>query len=1086
MATLTVVIATILALPAASALAAEAPVWKILATPNPTNLTPGDQSGNELIMVTAVNVGGAATDGTPVTIEDTLPAGLVPTQVSGDDSFKYAFDEMTEGHFAPEIEEYKTGKLDCRVSPTPGCTVSERVDPGDTLVVLIHVTVQPGLPESVPNEATVSGGGAPAMSVSNPVTISSAHPSFGAAPGGLLSATSTRQAGAHPDFTNGYVMSTVPNEEPGGPTADAKDVSFDLPPGLVGTTVGMPRCTMAAVIKESECPNDTMVGTATLTITGAVAATTTVPVFNIEPAPGEPVAFAFNAFLFPVRLTINLLSAGDYRVRVTAPDITEGAPTISAIVTIWGVPADHYGPGPDRAARQLNDEESNTMSFGSPAPGATRVALLTNPSQCSTPRETTMFTDLWEPLSWEPSGPGVFASSTASIGTGTGCNLLSFSPTISMLPDTLQAGAPAGYSLDLRIPQDSDPNGLAPPDVKKVVATLPEGTVVSPSAADGLGDCSNAQFGLHSGKASECPRDSQVGTVQISTPALPQPLQGEVYLGEPECSPCTPQDAQDGHMVRLLVQVIGEGELGIVVKLEGRTQINQQTGQLTAVFENNPQLPFDDFKLSLGGGERATLANPRTCGPVTTTLDLTPWSTPATPDATPTSTYDVTGCNSPQFNPSFSGGTTDNQAGEFTPFTLAFGRADADEFLNGLQMKLPPGLLGKLAGVTLCGEPQAAQGTCAPQSLIGHVTVETGPGADPFLVTGGQVFLTGPYKGAPYGLSIVVPAAAGPYTLSGTNGNGTVIVRAAISVDPRTAGLTVTADPLPTEIDGIPLQLRLVNVTVDRAGFIFNPTNCAKLSLTGTITSTEAASASVAAPFQVTNCSLLGFRPQFRVATSGRTSRANGASLDARLTYPSGVKFANIAKVKVSLPKQLPSRLTTLQKACTAATFEADPARCPGPSVIGIAKVSTPVLSGQLSGPVYFVSHGGEAFPSLVVVLQGEGVRVDLSASTFISKAGITSTTFNTVPDVPLSSFELYLPQGPYSALAANGNLCGSKLAMPTEFTAQNGAELHQSTKISVSGCPKVKKARAAHKARARKKGSGKAENLKSGQGRGR
>jgi hypothetical protein len=295
-----------------------------------------------------------------------------------------------------------------------------------------------------------------------------------------------------------------------------------------------------------------------------------------------------------------------------------------------------------------------------------------------------------------------------------------------------------------------------------------------------------------------------------------------------------------------------------------------------------------------------------------------------------------------------------------------------------------------------------------------------------------------------------------------------VVVRAAINIDPHTAALTVTSDPLPTALDGIPLQLKVVNVTIDRPSFTFNPTSCAKAAITGTLSSKESGGARVSSPFQVTNCAGLGFKPLFKVSTSGKTSRADGASLDAKVTYPTGSKYANIAKVKVDLPKQLPSRLTTLQKACPAATFDADPADCPKDSVVGIARAVTPILPVQLTGPAYFVSHGGEAFPNLIVVLQGYGVRVDLIGDTFISKAGITSSTFNQVPDVPINSFELYLPEGRYSALAANGNLCKSTLKMPTAFIAQNGASIHQSTPIVVTGCTASKsKSKKARKARA-------------------
>jgi len=1104
------------------------PVWKVLSVSAPTNFKPGDQTGADAIMVTATNVGGASTGCTkelieanpsecpagspvvsPITIADVLPAGLTAVEILGNNPYHNAVTEVGAGE-----------SLSCTLSPTaPSCTTSEKIDPGDTLIVTIRVHVDLTLPPAsceVPanavscltNSASVSGGGAGSASVSgaggSSITISNTPAAYGVAKGGLLAAASTSQAGGHPNFTNEFFLNTVnPRGEANGehctagggtpshctlepePLSLPKDIGFDLPPGLVGTTVGMPRCTMADVVNESHCPQNTMVGAQTLIVAdGPNRLMFTVPVFNIAPAPGEPVAFAFNALFFPVRLDTSVLSSGEYNVRVTAPDITAGAETYFSSLTIWGDPAEHNGPGDDAAARTLQGgaacvggstgchpqitfggagiEKYNTGEFQEEAVFEKRVPLLTNPSQCSTPLTGVLETDPW-------SAAGVFAgpgTAETSVGTATGCGQLSFKPKVSVLPDTLEAGAPAGYSFDLNLPQNTEPEGLATPDVKKTTVTFPAGTVISPSIADGLGVCTSEQFGLHSGVAGGCPRDSQIGTVRVKTPALEEQLTGQVYLGAPECTGaggvCTPADAADSRMIRVFAQFSSEGEGGIVVKLEGTGQINQQTGQITATFNNTPQLPFSEFQLTLQGGERAAFANPRTCGEVHTTADLTAWSTPFTPDATPESNFDVDeNCFPQQFNPSFSFGTTSNQAGGYSPFSVSFGRGDDDGFLNGIQVRTPPGLLGMISHVKLCEEPQANAGTCGPESQIGETTVETGPGADPFLVKGGKVFITGPYKGAPYGLSILVPAKAGPYTLSGTTGQGTVVNRSAISVNPETSALTITSDPLPTELDGIPLQLRLVNVTINRPEFMFNSTSCNKMAIGGTLTDTQAASAVESSSYQVTNCQALKFQPKFTVSTSGKTSRAAGASLDAKVTFPNtgqGTQ-ADIHSFKVDLPKQLPSRLTTLQKACTAAVFEANPANCPAPSVIGTVRVNTPVLPVQLTGPVYFVSHGGEAFPSLEIVLQGDGVRVDVVAATFISKAGITSSTFKTVPDVPFESFELYLPEGPYSALTANGNLCTSSLTMPTSIVAQNGAEIHESTPIAATGCPKAKKA---------------------------
>jgi hypothetical protein len=1043
--------------------------------PNPATesveVTPVTKPGGTLEL-TAINVG-ADTDGSTVTVNDVLPSKLAGTTASGYEKY-LAGGVSSEGKGEHAIPCTST-------PPTFTCTFTGVMATGDALHVKVPVSVQPGGSPSAVNAASVSGGNAEhPVSISAPVTLSDTPAVFGVAPGSTVVATSTRQAGAHPNVTTSFTMSTLRSEVPSG---SLKDVRADLPPGLVGNTVGMPRCAAAKVFL-AECPRDTIVGIATVNI-GTLGIFDT-PVYNIAPSPGEPAAFLFSAIIIPVRLDTSVLSDGDYAVRVTAANLSEAAPILSTSVTIWGVPADHQGPGPIN----VFTFENNPGALGGPSTGATRIPLLTNPTQCSSPLTGRVEVDEW-------GAQGVFSGESSPMGWLTGCGRLDSSGSMSMLPDTLEAGSPAGYAFGLHVPQGNDPDALSQSTVKRVVTALPMGTVISPSAAWGLQACSEEQF---YGPAAErglerpalpggCPRESQVGTLEIRTPALALPLTGDVYLAKPDCGPCSPEDAQDGRMVRLYAQVVGEGESGIVVKLEGRASVNQQTGQVTATFDNDPPLPFSDLKLTLGGGSRATLANPRVCGPVSTSLDLTPWTNPFTTDFTALSAFEINqGCIAPQFNPSFVAGTTNIQAGEYSPFTLSFGRSDRDQILNGLQMQLPPGMLGSLANVPLCKEPQAAEGTCSEQSLIGHTQVLTGPGGTPFLVSGGKVFLTESYKGAPFGLSIVVPAVAGPYTLSGTTGHGTVVVRAAINIDPHRVTLTVTSDPLPTILDGIPLQLKAVNVTIDRPQFTLNPTSCAKMGITGRLTSKESPGVAISSPFQVTNCAGLGFKPQFKVSTSGHTSRANGASLDAKVIYPRGPKLANVAKVKVSLPKQLPSRLTTLQKACPAATFEANPGSCPRDSMVGIARASTPILPVGLTGPAYFVSHGGEAFPNLIVVLQGYGVRVDLVGDTFISKAGITSSTFNQVPDVPISSFELYLPEGPFSALAANGNLCKSNLTMPTMFAGQNGMVLKQSTKIAVTGCGKAKTARNARKARraSRARRSSRSATIKTGHGQGR
>jgi hypothetical protein len=398
---------------------------------------------------------------------------------------------------------------------------------------------------------------------------------------------------------------------------------------------------------------------------------------------------------------------------------------------------------------------------------------------------------------------------------------------------------------------------------------------------------------------------------------------------------------------------------------------------------------------------------------------------------------------------------------------MTVSREDGHQHIATVTIHMPPGLLGRLSSVTPCPEPGAAQGACGPASLIGHTLTSVGVGPDPYTVPG-AVYITGPYKHAPYGLSIVTPAVAGPFNL------GTVVVRAKIEVDPHTSALTVVSGPLPTILQGVPLQIKRVTVTVDRPGFTFNPTDCSQLPIAATISGEEGATAPVLVPFQVANCATLPFKPRFTVLTQAHTSKANGASLHVKVT--SGPGQANIAKVRADLPKQLPSRLSTLQQACPDATFTANPASCPAGSVVGTAAAVTPVLDGPLTGPAYLVSHADAAFPDLVIVLQGEGITLELVGNTDI-KRGITISTFDTVPDAPISTFDLVLPQGPHSVLGANlpatakGSLCRQALAMPTSITGQNGALITQTTKIAVSGCPthSARRARSTRSGRARR-----------------
>jgi hypothetical protein len=1040
------------------------PGWKVNGRTFPSFLKPGAEG---LIAIHVHNVGAQPSSG-PITLTDTLPPGVV---------------ELEAGRLVSQLGILHEG-WECSGVTVVTCVTNTselpEIGPGDSgsnallEQVGILVRAEPGASGTGTSHITIAGGGASESASSDePITVSSTPAPFGLVgyDAWFTNADGTvdTQAGSHPyEMSVGFDVAT--------PGEQLRDLEVEIPPGLIGDPNAVTQCTNQLLLEEA-CPPSSQIGidTATLAATlGETPASIIVfkfPVFNMVPPAGEPAQFAFTLLGINTFLDASVRSDGDYGITEHIKDIAQRA-IDSNTITIWGVPGD-----------ASHDVERNTNAdncWEGCSVGSVEEPFLTLPTSCVGAQRFSALSSPWE-------SQGVFTETSflshddneMPIGF-TGCDRLSMRPSITVAPDTSQADTPAGLSVDVKVPQEglSDVEGLSAADIRDTTVTLPEGVVVNPGQAAGLTACQAGEDGVGTEGSPSCPASSQVGTVTIATPLLSDKLEGDVYVLQ-----------SNPPNLKLLVAASGDG---VNLKLVGDVHLDEATGRVTTTFKKTPELPFTDFKLSFSGGAQAALATPTHCGSYTTTSDFTPWSAPFSPDVFPQDSFAIdrgpAGSPCPAatlpFSPQLTAGSTTDQAGGYTSFSLLLQRADAQQRISTLQFKTPEGLLGMISKIPLCGEPQAAQGACSAASQIGHTVVAAGPGPYPLVVPEpGQppapIYLTGGYKGAPYGLSIAVPVIAGPFNL------GTVVVRASIAVDPRTAQLTVTTDPLPSILDGIPTDLRTINAVIDRPGFMFNPTNCEAMSFSGTATSTEGATAPISSHFQMGSCRALTFKPNFKVTTTGKTSRQVGASLDAKILYPTGDPGANqassqsnIASVKVDLPKQLPSRLTTLQKACTASTFEANPANCPKESLVGRATAVTPVLPVALTGPAYFVSYGGAKFPELVVVLQGYGVTVDLHGETFISKAGITSSTFRQVPDVPITSFELKLPQGKFSALAANlpakahGSFCGQKLTMPTAFTAQNGAVIHQSTKIAVSGCTKAK-------AKSKKRKAGKHKNKK-------
>jgi hypothetical protein len=1111
-----------------------APWWAISSGARPTAL-PAEGQGQ--IFVVAENLGDAPTAG-KVTISDQLPEGFSAIAIKGKAGGAAAFDRGPVHCVLKTL----TCTIEKYVDEKTKEVVLQSLPPYETIEVTITVQLNEEAHSGAPNTATVSGGGAAAaVSKSNPIQVGGPT-KFGIEDYALIPELAggqiDTQAGSHPFQITSTVTfnSQTPDPEDGNPrsAALAKDVVAQLPAGFIGNPTPFAQCTDAQFgqdVKEpansngelqpiNACPASSAIGVVTVTFNepNAVHFTTaTAPIFNMVPRQGEPARFGFKAAgIVAAFLDTAIRSGGDYGVNVSSLNIPQIQWLLGVKLTFWGTPgvAEHdHQRGWDCLGQLGGPDACPATGQSSPPP------FLVMPSSCAAPFETTINADSW--------GSSVKAAEVADPLTYTlpeaidGCNRLPFSPQIKVTPDGSAASTPTGLNVDVHVPQDAVLNheSLAESAVRDITVTLPEGVAINPSGGDGLEACSESLVGFSgfapfpagsqtatfTGKLPEplqpgsnfCPDAAKVGTVDIATPLLPpgQHVRGSVYLASQNQNPF-------GSLIAMYI-VAEDPISGAVVKLAGEVRLSE-SGQITSTFQNSPQLAFEDAELHFFGGERAPLGTPAHCGPYTTNASFTPWARDQA--VASQSTFAITsGPNespcpgqSLPFAPTLTAGMTNIQAGAFSTLTTTISRQDGEQDLGAVSLHMPAGLSGILTGVALCPEAQANAGACPPESLIGETTVSAGLGADPVSVKGGKVYITEKYKGAPFGLSIVNPVKAGPFDLENTPQNhpacDCVVVRATVDIDPFTAQLTVITDEqgphaIPHIIEGIPVQIKHVNVKITRPGFTFNPTNCAPLTLTGAIKSDQGASQAVAVPFQAANCARLAFKPDFKVATAAKTSKANGASLSVKLSYPKAPfgSQANIASVKVDLPKQLPSRLTTLQKACLAKTFQANPASCPAASIVGHAKVITPLLPVALTGPAYFVSHGNEAFPSLTIVLQGYGVTVQLVGQTFI-KNGITSSTFKATPDVPFNTFELTLPQGPFSALAANGDLCkatktttttkrvalkrkghtihvkrkvkhttSAPLLMPTSFVAQNGAQLRQNTKITVLGCPKAK-----------------------------
>jgi hypothetical protein len=778
-------------------------------------------------------------------------------------------------------------------------------------------------------------------------------------------------------------------------------------------------------------------------------------VYNTVPPAGVSAEFAFNLLSVIVHIDSSVVAdpsaPGGYRIETTIRDISQGVSIGDTTLTLWG--------SPSSSAHDLERTAKGAFSAGGeavPSDVSTPRALMTNPTACDgSALSVSARLDSWQ-------APGAFSSGSYDHDPAgnpfviTGCDKVPFEPTLEARPTTTQADSPTGLDVNLVLPQNELPEGIASAGLRDAVVTLPEGMAVNPSSAGGLGSCSEGQIGLGDGSSPTCPANSKIGTVQIDTPLLAKPLEGGVYLAQ--------QGQNKFGSLLALYLVVDDPTTGVLLKIPGKVETDPTSGRVVTRFTDAPQLPMRSLKLHLDGGPRASLVTPPTCGTYTSTGEFTPWTGGGT--VVSSSSFKISqgpaGAACPSgFDPELRVETADPSAGTYSPFELRISRPDGSDRLSKVSVRLPKGLLGKLAGIPYCadaalagiptgegtGGAQLASPSCPAASRVGSVAVAAGAGLSPFWEKTGSAYLAGPYKGAPLSLAVVTPVVAGPFDL------GNVVVRVALAVDPETAQVSADSDPLPTILSGIPLDLREVRVALDRKGFMLNPTSCASQRTTSSLTAAGGATASPSAWFAPASCDRLGFAPKLRLALKGGTRRGAHPRLTAKVRARPGQ--ANLARVAVALPHTEFLAQNHIRTVCTRVQFAAD--RCPAGSIYGWAEARTPLLDAPLRGPVYLRSSSHK-LPDLVAALHGQ-IEIDLDGRIDSHHRGIR-TTFATIPDAPIESFVLRMKGGKKSLLENSTSLCGRAAGKAqVSMRGQNGAKHNTATRLAAR-CGKGKKHR--------------------------
>jgi hypothetical protein len=786
---------------------ASEPGWTISSASSPTNFAAGDETGDDSYVLTVVDNGEGVSDGSPIEIADALPGGLVASSISGKD--------LGNGE-----------ALECQLKPL-GCNYEGHdIAPGDVLQIAITVKVEAGAASSVLNTAKVTGGGAiDGARTEESTTVSSSPAGFGVSR--FATTWSGTQAGSSVNLTAGFTLNQLVSNGETVPVAAVKDIELDLPSGFTVNPTAIQACSESDA-QAGDCPMASAVGVAFTSRSSGVGGAP-IPssnlLYNLSPTPGEAGALALMLPGGAMRLGLEIRADGSYGLRVAMKNLTQVAPLISMSLTLWGVPGlyNGFGPGPDHVLA------GSAPSFGSPGDQAAR--FLSSADTCGVSSVSKLSVDSW----LEPTETVEASSTTAPL---TGCDGLPFDPTLAVVAEINEANEPAGYSLDLHVPQHEEPQALSSAELKEAAVKLPEGADISISAADGLQGCSEAEVGLRSSAPASCPNASKVGQVAVRSPLFPNPLEGAVYLAR----------ANENPFASLLaLYVVAEDSVaGVSIKLAGRLEADPRTGQLTIVLRELPQLPISNLELHFFGGARALLTTPPSCGLATTTSELTPSS--GTAIVSPASNFEIqsaangTPCSETQpFSPTLNAIGTTNEAGAYDSLSFVVERADQEASLSKVEIQTPPAVAEMFSGVPRCEYSQANEGTCGEESKIGSVTLIAGTGPDPYHLNG-LVYLTNAYRGLAQGLSIVVPFNVGPFDL------GNVIIRANAGFNSLTGGVTIETDSLPKILAGIPVRLKTFALQLDRGQFRLNPDGCEPLTIKGELTDIQGSLITVAAP----------------------------------------------------------------------------------------------------------------------------------------------------------------------------------------------------------------------------------------------